>query len=78
MFHPSFRQAYSIITTIRGPDNKGKAAVLTSWLTWSAELTDSYRSSFLLRLVVAKGGGGGAGWTGRLGLVDANYCMWSG
>ena len=31
------------------------------------------------RLVVAKGGGGveGVGWTGSLGLVDANYCIWS-
>ena len=25
------------------------------------------------RLVVAKGEGEGAGWTGSLGLVDANY-----
>ena len=25
------------------------------------------------RLVVAKGEGGGMGWTGSLGLVDANY-----
>ena len=30
------------------------------------------------RLVVAKGEGEGVGWTGRLGLVDANYCIWSG
>ena len=32
------------------------------------------------RLVVAKGGrggGGGVGWTGNLGL-DANCCIWSG
>ena len=34
------------------------------------------------RLVVAKAGGGddvGAGevgWTGNLGLIDANYCIW--
>jgi len=28
------------------------------------------------RLVVAKGEG--VGWTGGLGLVDANYCIWSG
>ena len=27
------------------------------------------------RLVVAKGEGEGAGWTGSLGLVDANYCL---
>ena len=28
------------------------------------------------RLVVAKGEG--VGWTGNLGLIDANYCIWSG
>jgi len=27
------------------------------------------------RFVVAKGGGEGVGWTGSLGLVDANYCI---
>lgn len=30
------------------------------------------------RLVVAKGDGEGVGWTGNLGLIDANYCLWSG
>ena len=30
------------------------------------------------RLVVAKGEGKEVGWTGSLGLVDANYCIWSG
>ena len=31
------------------------------------------------RLVVAKGEGDGVGWTGGLGLTDANYChVWSG
>ena len=30
------------------------------------------------RLVVAKGEGEGAGWTGNLGLIDANYCIWNG
>ena len=29
-------------------------------------------------LVVAKGEEEGVGWTGGLGLVDANYCTWSG
>ena len=24
------------------------------------------------------GGGEGVGWTGSLGLVDANHCIWSG
>ena len=28
------------------------------------------------RLVVAEGEG--VGWTGSLGLLDANYCIWSG
>ena len=27
------------------------------------------------RLMVAKGEGKGVGWTGSLGLVDANYCI---
>ena len=30
------------------------------------------------RLVVAKGEGEGAGWTGSLGLMDADYCLWNG
>jgi len=30
------------------------------------------------RLVVAKGKGDGVGWTGNLGLIDADYCIWSG
>ena len=30
------------------------------------------------RLVVAKGVGEKVGWTERLGLIDANYCIWSG
>ena len=30
------------------------------------------------RLVFAKGEGKGVGWTGNLGLTDANYCIWNG
>ena len=32
------------------------------------------------RLVVAKGEGQGegVGWTGSLGLIEANYCIWGG
>ena len=30
------------------------------------------------RLVVAKGHREGVGWTGSLGLVEANYGLWSG
>ena len=30
------------------------------------------------RLVVAKGEGKRVGWTGSLGFIDANYCIWRG
>ena len=30
------------------------------------------------RLVVAKGEVEGVGWTGILGLIDANCCLWNG
>ena len=30
------------------------------------------------RLVAAKGEGDGVGWTGNLGLIDANYCLQNG
>ena len=30
------------------------------------------------RLVVAKGEEEGVGWTGKLRLIDANYCLWNG
>ena len=30
------------------------------------------------RLVVAKGEGEGVGWTGSLGLIDADYCLGNG
>ena len=30
------------------------------------------------RLVVVKGKGKGVEWTGNLGLIDANYCLWNG
>ena len=30
------------------------------------------------RLVVVKGEGEGVGWTGSLGLVDADDCIWNG
>ena len=30
------------------------------------------------RLVVTKGEGEGVGWTGSLGLIDANYSIWNG
>ena len=30
------------------------------------------------RLGVAKAEGEGVGWTGSLGLLDANYCIWNG
>ena len=30
------------------------------------------------RLMVAKGVVEGVGWTGNLGLIDANYSLWNG
>ena len=30
------------------------------------------------QVVVAEGEGEGVGWTGSLGLIDANYSIWSG
>ena len=30
------------------------------------------------RLVVAKGEWDGMGWTGNLGLIDENFCIWNG
>ena len=30
------------------------------------------------RLVVAKGEGEGVGWTGNLGLIYADFCLWNG
>ena len=30
------------------------------------------------RLMVIKGEGEGVGWTGKMGLIDTNYCIWSG
>ena len=30
------------------------------------------------RLAVAKGEMEGVGWSENLGLIDANYCIWSG
>ena len=28
--------------------------------------------------VVANGEGEGVGWTGNMGFIDANYCLWNG
>ena len=30
------------------------------------------------RLLAAKGEGEGVGWTGNLGLIDTNHCLWNG
>ena len=30
------------------------------------------------RLVVATVEGEGVGWTGNLGLIDVDYCLWNG
>ena len=29
-------------------------------------------------LVLVKGEGKGVGWSGSLGLIDADYCLWNG
>ena len=40
--------------------------------------TEKKRLDLENRLVVAKGEGDGVRWTGNLGLIDANYCLWNG
>ena len=40
--------------------------------------TEKKRMDLENRLVVAKGEGEEVGWTGGLGLVDPNYCIWNG
>ena len=30
------------------------------------------------RLLIVKGEVEGVGWTGKLGLINANYCIWNG
>ena len=40
--------------------------------------TDKKLMDLEKRLVITKGEGKGVGWTGSLGLIDANYCIWSG
>ena len=42
-------------------------------LSTEKELTDLEKM-----LVVAKGEREGVGWTGNLGFIDANYCLWNG
>ena len=40
--------------------------------------TEKKRMDLENRLVVAKGEREEVGWTGSLGLIDANYCPWNG
>ena len=40
--------------------------------------TENKLMDFENRPVVAKEEGKGVGWTGSPGLIDANYCIWSG
>ena len=40
--------------------------------------TEEKRMDLENRLVFAKEEVEGVGWTGSLGLVDANYCIWNG
>ena len=39
--------------------------------------TEKKVRDFVNKLVVAKGVGEGVGWTGSLGVIDANDCIWS-
>ena len=39
--------------------------------------TEKTLMDFESRLVVVEGEGEGVGWTGNLGLIDANYCLWN-
>ena len=52
---------------------------LISGIEYMAQTNLSTEKKFMgleNRLVAAKGKG--AGWTGNLGLRDANYCLWNG
>ena len=40
--------------------------------------TEKKHMDFENRLVVAKGEEEEVGWTGSLGLIDVNYCIWNG
>ena len=39
---------------------------------------ESEKTDLENRLVIDKGEEKGEGWTGSLGLTDANYCIWTG
>ena len=41
-------------------------------------LSTEKKPTDLNRLVVAKGENEGVGWTGSLGFIDANSCIWNG
>ena len=47
-------------------------------LLQDSEYTEKKLMDLEKRLEVAKGEGEGVGWTGNLGLIDADYCIWSG
>ena len=50
-------------------------------ISYMAQMNLSTEKKFMdleNRLAVAKGEGEGVGWTGNLGLIDANYCLWNG
>ena len=46
--------------------------------TYKSALSDPHFLKIHGRLVIAKGEGEGVGWTGSLGLINANYCIWDG
>ena len=62
------KDKYHMISLISGIQYKAQMNLSTE-----KKLMDLER-----RLVVAEGEGEGVGWTGSLGFIDANYCIWSG
>ena len=54
---------------------------LMSGISYTAQMNLSTEKKLMgleNRHVVAKTEGEGMGWTGNLGLIDANYCFWNG
>ena len=54
---------------------------LISGISYMAQMNLSTEKKIIdmeSRLGVAKGEGEGVGWTGNLGLIDADCCLWSG
>ena len=59
-------------------DLKGIMQNLKNKINQQAKQNQNRLTDIENRLVVVKGEGGGEGWTGSLGLADANYCIQNG